>query len=228
MDTVRAKRQRRSTPKVRTRRPPDLPDDLAPAADPARLFQGREITVSHAVITDVDLGALSAANLRIDTAVLERVALPTSVIAAIRLRDVRLVGCDLANIETRALTAVRVEFVNCHMTGFRTTETCDAEDVLFTEGTLRYSQFVASRFHSCEFVSCNMSDAAFEGADLRGSVFRQCALRNVDLTGAKLDGTDLRSSELENLRLNPKDVYGVVVDPAQAMVLSALLGIRIR
>ena len=194
-------RPRQSKPTARPRRPPDLPDMLSPVADAVALFRGREIVVSNAVVGESEIGAISAAKLRIESAVLERVALSGSTFVTIHLRDVRLTGCDLGNVETRALTALRVEFLNCRMTGFRVTEECTVEDA---------------------------RTAFLAGADLRGCVFRDCTLRNVDLTGAKLEGADLRGSEIADLRLAPRDVYGLIVEPAQAMVLSALLGIRIR
>ena len=221
-------RPRQSKPTARPRRPPDLPDMLSPVADAVALFRGREIVVSNAVVGESEIGAISAAKLRIESAVLERVALSGSTFVTIHLRDVRLTGCDLGNVETRALTALRVEFLNCRMTGFRVTEECTVEDALVSEGNQRYAQFASARFRCSEFVACNFSDAFLAGADLRGCVFRGCTLRNVDLTGAKLEGADLRGSEIADLRLAPRDVYGLIVEPAQAMVLSALLGIRIR
>ena len=47
------------------------------------------------------------------------------------------------------------------------------------------------------------------------------------MTGARLQDADLRGSNVEGLRLDAKDVRGATVDPAQAMVLARLLGIRI-
>ncbi len=136
--------------------------------------------------------------------------------------------CDLANLNTRALTAVRVEFLDCRMTGFRVEEPAECHDVLISEGIQTYSQFAYTRFKSAEFNSCNFEDANFLGADLQGCIFRGCNLHNADMRGAKLREADLRGSVVEGMRLNPADIRGAVVDPSQAMIFASLLGIRIR
>ena len=91
--------------------------------------------------------------LRIESKILNRVSFASRSFSSIFLKDVRLISCDLANLETRALTLVRVEFINCRMTGLRTTE-ADCQDVLISEGDQRYSQFRFSRFKSAEFDGC--------------------------------------------------------------------------
>ena len=211
----------------RARRKPDLPDHL-PVSEIPDLFHGSEIAISNRTINKLERQGLSARNLSIQSCVLNRIALPSSTFAAITLQDVRLVGCDLANIKTRTLTAVRVEFLGCRMTGFRVEEAAECHDVLIAEGIQTYSQFAYARFKSAEFNSCNFEDANFLGADLQGCIFRGCNLRNADMRGAKLREADLRGSVVEGLRLNPADIHGAVVDPSQAMIFATLLGIRIR
>ncbi|HEV8532923.1 MAG TPA: pentapeptide repeat-containing protein [Methylomirabilota bacterium] len=214
-------------PEFRPRRAPDLPVDPA-VADDADVLRGPDITISLKTINESKREGLSATSLSLQSCVLKRVALPNSTFAAITLRDVRLVGCDLANIKTRTLTAVRVEFLDCRMTGFRVEEPAECHDVLIAEGIQTYSQFAYARFTSAEFNSCNFEDANFLGADLQGCIFRGCNLHNADMRGAKLREADLRGSVIEGLRLNPADIHGAVVDPSQAMILATLLGIRIR
>jgi hypothetical protein len=48
------------------------------------------------------------------------------------------------------------------------------------------------------------------------------------MRGAKLKDADLRGSQVEGLRVNPTDIHGAIVDPSQAMIFAALLGVRIR
>jgi uncharacterized protein YjbI with pentapeptide repeats len=210
----------------RARRKPDLPDQ-PPVAGSADLFHGPEIAISNRTINELTREGLSASNLSIQGCVLNRVALPGSTFGAITLRDVQLVGCDLANLNARALTAVRVEFMDCRMTGFRVEEPAECHDVLISEGIQTYAQFAHARFKSAEFKSCNFEDANFLGADLQGCIFRGCNLDNADMRGAKLREADLRGSVVEGMRLNPADIHGAVVDPSQAMIFATLLGIRI-
>jgi hypothetical protein len=124
----------------KARRRPDLPFD-PPVADGADLFRGPEITIARSTISGLKREGLSATSLSIESCVLNRVALPDSTFATITLRDVRLVGCDLANVKTRALTALRVELLDCRMTGFRVEEPAECHDVLISRGLQSYSQF---------------------------------------------------------------------------------------
>ena len=211
----------------RDRRRPDLPVD-PPVARGDDLFRGPEIAITRSTISELERDGLSATSLSIESCVLNRVALPDSTFATVTLRDVRLVGCDLANFKTRALTALRVELLDCRMTGFRIEEPAECHDVLISQGLQSYTQFAYARFKSAEFDACNFEDANFLGADLQGCIFRGCNLHNADMRGAKLKDADLRGSQVEGLRLHPADLYGAMVDPSQAMIFAALLGIRIR
>ena len=211
----------------RARRRPDLPVD-PPVARGADLFHGPEIAIARSTISELRREGLSATSLSIESCVLNRVALPDSTFATITLRDVRLVGCDLANVKTRALMALRVELLDCRMTGFRVEEPAECHDVLISQGLQSYSQFAYASFKSAEFDACNFEDANFLGADLQGCIFRDCNLHNADMRGAKLREADLRGSQVEGLRVHPADLYGAMVDPSQAMIFAALLGIRIR
>ena len=199
----------------RGRRRPDLPVD-PPIADGSVLFRGPEIAIARRTISELKREGLSETSLSIESCVLNRVALTDSTFAVITLRDVRLVECDLANVKTRALTALRVE------------EPAECHDVLISQGLQRYSQFAYASFKSAEFDACNFEDANFLGADLQGCIFRGCNLHNADMRGAKLREADLRGSQVEGLRVNPPDIHGAIVDAPQAMIFAALLGVRIR
>ncbi len=211
----------------RARRRPDLPVD-PPVVDGTDLFHGPEIAIARSTISELKREGLSATSLSLESCVLSRVALPDSTFSTITLRDVRLVGCDLANVKTRALMALRVELLDCRMTGFHVEEPAECHDVLISQGLQSYSQFAYASFKSAEFDACNFEDANFLGADLQGCIFRGCNLHNADMRGAKLREADLRGSQVEGLRLNPADIHGAVVDPSQAMIFATLLGIRIR
>jgi uncharacterized protein YjbI with pentapeptide repeats len=187
---------------VFNRRAPELPNQLPPFAQS-------------------DAPALHA-----ESAVLDHVSLADRTFASIVWKDVRLVSCDLANLETRHLTLVRVEFIDCRMTGLRA-GVADCQDVLISEGDQRYSQFRYSKFRSSEFNSCNFEEADFQGTDLSGSIFRKCNLKNAEMSKVKLQNADLRGSQIEGLHLNAEDVRGAIVDLPQAMIFAGLLGIRI-
>jgi uncharacterized protein YjbI with pentapeptide repeats len=230
----RVKQPYTKTPKkfVFSRREPHLPGvhrndtDLTLAADPAALFESHDISIADRLIEGVRIESRKAGTLHIESSVLERVSLAGSSFDSAVWKDVRLVSCDLANLETRALTLIRVEFINCRMTGLRA-GVADCQDVLISEGDQRYSQFRYSRFRSAEFDACNFTEADFQGTDLSGAIFRKCDLRNAEMSKVQLLNTDLRGSLVEGLHLNAEDIRGAVVDLSQAMIFAPLLGIRI-
>ena len=211
---------------VFSRRKPDLPDEMTTASDDATLFEPHDISIVDRLVEGVRMEGRVVGNLRLETSVLEKVSLANSKFASIACKDVRLVGCDLANLETRALSLRRVEFINCRMTGFHAGK-ADCQDVLISEGDQRYSLFRFSRFQSTEFDSCNFGEADFQGTDLSGAIFRKCDLQKTEMSKVKLVNTDLRGSRVEGLRLNAEDIRGAVVDLPQAMIFASLLGIRI-
>jgi len=204
----------------------DLPEDLERASDVRRLFAEREVDVSELLVRGVKLDSGDLDRLRLECCVLEDLAAPETAIRTAKWKDVRFSACDLSNVEIRALTAVRVELLECRMTGFRCGE-AEWRDVLFSGGDQRYAQFRFSSFRSSEFDGCNFEDSDFYGADLQGCVFRRCNLRNVEMSKANLAGADFRGSKIEGWRLQAEDVRGAIVDAAQALQLAPLLGIHI-
>ena len=216
---------------VFSRRAPDLPPEVAAAGDAAAedaasLFEPRDVSIGERLVGGIKMEGREWGRFRAEASVLDRVSLAGGRFGSIRLKDVRLVNCDLANLVTHGLELVRVEFVNCRMTGLRGGE-ADCQDILVSEGDQRYCQFRYGRFKSAEFDSCNFEDADFQGTDLSGSQFRRCRLRNAEMSEVKLVNADLRGSLVEGLKLNAQDLRGAVVDPSQAMIFAPLLGIRI-
>jgi uncharacterized protein YjbI with pentapeptide repeats len=208
------------------RREPDLPNDLIVAEHADSLFESNAIVLSESLIGGVHIEDRTIGSLHLEACVLDRVSFSNTSFASIHLKDVRLLNCDLANLRVRGTTLVRVEFINCRMTGFHAGE-ADCQDVLLSEGDQRYAQFRFSQFKSAEFDSCNFEEADFHGTDLSGSRFRRCNLRNAEMNKVKLVDADLRGSVGEGLQLNAEDIRGAVVDASQAMSFATLLGIRI-
>ncbi|MCU1238079.1 MAG: pentapeptide repeat-containing protein [Candidatus Solibacter sp.] len=207
---------------------PDLPVEFAAGDDAARWFaDGEFAAIQEKHLQDVEATNLKIDTLRIDGSVLERVQLGGGEFGSAVWKDVRLVGCDLANIRAHRIALVRVELIDCRLTGF-TTRALDWQDVLIQNGDVRYAQFQGGRFRSCEFEGCNWEDADLQNSDLRGSVLRSCKLARTDLRGAKLENTDLRTSEVEGVMVGMNDLRGAIVDPAQAMVFAQILGLQIR
>lgn len=208
------------------RREPAVQDELIAAGDAEALFERDVISVSESLIEGIKFEERTATSLFIEASVIERGNFSNCSFGSIKLADVRLVNCDLGNLEGRTMNLVRVEFINCRMTGFRAGK-LECQDVLISQGDQRYSQFRFSHFKSSEFESCNFEDADFYGTDLSGTRFRRCNLRNAEMSKTKLVDADLRGSVVDGVQMNAEDIRGAVVDVSQAMLFAPLLGIRI-
>jgi uncharacterized protein YjbI with pentapeptide repeats len=218
--------QSKSKEFIFSRRKPNFTREIAAPTNLPVILESDEISIADCAIAGIQLGKGAKDSLSIDTSTLDRVKLSDCSFGSIVLTDVRLVSCDLANVETRAMKLVRVEFINCRMTGFRAGR-ADCQHILISEGDQRYSEFRFSKFKSAEFDSCNFAEADFRGTDLTGSQFRKCNLQNAGMNEAKLVDADLSGSTVDGLKLSAQDIRGAWVDPSQAMIFASLLGIRI-
>jgi uncharacterized protein YjbI with pentapeptide repeats len=208
---------------VFSRRDPEIPTDLTSATG----FTGeRDIAVADQWIKGAEIKHRADGTMRVEASVLERVNMAESSYVSIVLKDVRLIGCELANLRTRELVLIRVEFIDCRMTGLSGGEV-NAQDLLIREGDQRYCQIRSSRFKAAEFDECNFEESDFRETDFTGAVFRRCNLRNVEMGKAKLYDADLRGSIVEGMQIGVEGLRGAVVDPAQAMTFALLMGIRI-
>ena len=206
---------------------PDISPHLSPVIAAAELFRGPEIVIRDCTIENFTLENLSAQSIFLENCVLHRVSFTRSKLGGLRFKDVRMVECDFANAEALAPKMMRVEFLNCRLTGFRAPE-AECRHVLISEGDAAFSQFRFGVFKTSEFISCNFSEADFHNSDLRGAILKGCDFRNTEMTGAKLEEADFRGSRVEGLLANAEDLRGAIVDPAQAMVFAELMGLKIR
>jgi uncharacterized protein YjbI with pentapeptide repeats len=204
---------------------PDLPAELAASA--AMFEEGESATLEETHLQDLVQTDLRIGTLRIEGSLLERVQLAGGQFGAMIMKDVRLIGCDLANLRARRMVLVRVELIDCRLTGL-CAPGLEWQDVLVQNGDGRYAQLQSGKFRSCEFEACNWREADFQESQLGGSVFRSCNLARADLRRTKLKDADFRGSEVEEMQVGTGDLQGAIVDPAQAMVFARVLGLQIR
>jgi uncharacterized protein YjbI with pentapeptide repeats len=91
----------------------------------------------------------------------------------LRLLDVALTGCDLANIAWSGAKLMRVEFSGCRLTGADFNE-CKFSDVRFADCRIDQSLFQSANLERCLFEKCDLASADFENAkldkDVRGII----------------------------------------------------------
>jgi len=206
------------------RTPPDL------AEDPRDLSAGEIVDgepIEDACIAGGDFAGQTIQRLMARRSVIEGVSFAGAHLGSVKLRDVRLVRCDLSNAVLRGLEAGRVEFVDCRLIGMKALE-CRMEDVLVERCDARYAQFNAGAARLSEFADSGLQEADFRGANLENTRWMRSDLSRADLTGAKLTGADLRGAEIAGMIVNAADLAGAIVSPSQAMDLARLLGLEIR
>jgi uncharacterized protein YjbI with pentapeptide repeats len=222
---IRSMKHKKKEPVPRTP-PENLPaiGDLVPV-DAEALFADERIEESLA--QNLILSGQKIESLVVWNSIFDNVSLASSKIGKLRLRDVRLVNCDLSNAILHGFDATRIEFINCRMTGMRAIE-CHWEDTLVENCDLRYVQLSESHIRSSEFKSCNLSEADLQGVNFEGAIFSNAILRQADLSRAKLQGIDLRGAEIEGFIVRPEDLRGAIFNVGQAIDLTRLLGIVIK
>jgi uncharacterized protein YjbI with pentapeptide repeats len=206
---------------------PDLPAGFPEPATLDNLLQNDEIVAEDQLLHSLEVKHRSLRSFRAQSCLLENVQLSGAQFGAIVWRDVRLTGCDLANVLAHRITLVRVEFIGCRLTGFRT-GALEWRDVLVEDCDLAYAQLQGGLFRACEFRRSNCPEADLQQAELSGSLLRACNLTRADLRGARLQDADLRDSDLDGLLVNIEDLRGAVVDANQAVGLARLMGLQIR
>jgi uncharacterized protein YjbI with pentapeptide repeats len=145
----------------------------------------------------------------------------------LRMLDVRLDVCDLSAADMEEGHIRRTEFVECRLWGADFYK-AQFQDVVFQACNAEHAVFASATFKPARFEQCNLHGVSFAEADLTGAVFQRCDLTQADLRGAKLKGADLRGSTLEGLLVNAQDLAGIIIEPAQAVQIAALLGIEVR
>lgn len=189
--------ERRKLP-IAGRIPADLPEDLdyLTIVGGADFLAALPLEDGRVVATDAAGAEIPA--LTLTGAVMEGVSLAQAKIQTSRLRDVRLVKCDLSNAVLRGFEGRRVEFIDCRLLGMKAIE-CRWQDVLVENCDARYAQFNSGVVRSCEFKSTRLDEADFRGANLEGTVFSDSSLRRADLSGANLNTANVRSADIDGL-----------------------------
>lgn len=227
-DALRAPREfrmkaRPRKPAVFRRDPPDLPSKFEAGGS---IGSAESVVIKESRLSGAEAPDAKIDDFRIDGSELERVQLAGGRFGSAIWKDARLVGCDLANLRAHRIALVRVELIDCRLTGLVTTA-LEWQDVLIRNGDLRYAQFPGGKFRNCEFDGCNWQETDFQNSDLGGCVFRSCHLSRADLRGARLQNTDFRGSDVEGMLVGMTDLRGAIVDPAQAMIFAQVLGLQI-
>lgn len=204
---------------------PKLPKTREILHEPVTLHDLDE--VEALTLTGVDLAGQRAAHLTWRGVAYRQVRFADTYFELLRLTDIALTGCDLANAQWERLTAQRIAMEECQLIGF---DASDArwQDVTFTRCRAQYAKLRFSKFQRVRFEACDLRNADFQGSDLAGVVFHKCDLTDAQLSGTMLQGTDFRGSTIERMKVGIAELPGAIVEPIQAAYVAGLLGVVIR
>ena len=144
-----------------------------------------------------------------------------------QILDARFETCDFASAAWDKPHLRRVELLGCRMVGARLVQ-ASLEDVLFKECSAEFAIFWNGTFSAARFEQCKLHQASFEGANLSGVVFAGCDLQQADFRNTKLVGADFRGSAIDGVQIGIRELQGAIIDPSQAVLLAALLGIQVK
>ena len=201
------------------------PPDSDPTAEAPELETGG--VVEDLWLRDADLSDASAAGLRLERVVMERVRLAGVTLRNAVVVDARFADCDLAGGQWDRAHLGRVEIDGCRLVGAAFPR-ATFSDLRMREVNGEMAMFIGAAFTAARLERCNFRGASFQGADLRGAVFRDCDLRTADLSDAKLDGADLRGSQIAGVGMDLGRLRGLVLDPAQALDIVQQMGITLQ
>jgi uncharacterized protein YjbI with pentapeptide repeats len=142
-----------------------------------------------------------------------------------RVADARFEAVNLANVDASGARFVRVAAERCRATGLNVSE-ASLRDAIFVDCRCDMLAAFGASFTRCWFQACDLEEADFDGATFDRVVFRDCNLRGARLARIDLRKTDLRGSRLDGLVVSPERLAGLTIEPAQADVFAAALGLR--
>ena len=164
---MKSQRRNKKVNDPAARTPPEISSDLQQLTPTTEVLADSEISFRECLIENFSFKEHSCKSVVFEERVLKHLDFSRSSLRGLRLKDVRLIECDFANVEVIGLKAVRAEFINCRLTGLRAVES-QWQDLLISDGDASFSQFRLGTFMASEFNGCNFAEADFHGCDLRG------------------------------------------------------------
>jgi uncharacterized protein YjbI with pentapeptide repeats len=115
------------------------------------------------------------------------------------LTDAIVKGAEWANERAIRLSAERVTFELCRLTGAELAE-ATLRDVTFADCRLDLAGLRHARLERVVFRDCRMAECELQGATLKDVLFERCELREATISGARLERVELVGCDLAGLR----------------------------
>jgi uncharacterized protein YjbI with pentapeptide repeats len=185
-----------------------------------------EGALENLAFQEEDFSGLQATLLSFTECRLTRVNLAGALLPRPGFEDVLLISCDLANGKWEQSRLSGMLLQGCRMVGLDLGGAL-VRYALFQDCNAAFVNFADAGFKQARFEGCCLRNAIFQGADLRGVSFQGCDLGEAQFSFAKLDRADFRGADITGIHVRPEDLKGAIVEPAQAVYLAGLLGLKV-
>lgn len=201
--------------------PPQL-GELIPGdfyLDDEVLYQDRELS-------DSDQSYTTCENLIIQQSRLKNTQLVNSRLERFQATNVIFDKCDLSNCELLGASLHQVEFRQCKLTGTNFAESY-LRDCRFVDCLADYSSFSNTNLKSVAFNDCRLNETDFYDLTWKALEITHCELTRSNWLHTPLNKLNLSSCDFESLSISSEQLRGLTVNPAQALIIAAGLGLVI-
>lgn len=141
--------------------------------------------------------------------------------------DIIFENCDLSNIIMSDGSLHRIIFKNCKLIG------CDfsgssIHDLQMYECNAAYSNFSFGNIKNMIAQQCDFTQSSFNETKLKNIQINECNFIKTEFIHTPLKDIDFSNSNIEGIHISTDSLYGIIVNPYQAMDLAKLLGIIIK
>lgn len=193
---------------------------------PGAFFLDDEEIYQNCLFQDSDQSYLTCHNLVLRQCQLEKVILVKNRLERFEASNVLFDKCDLANTELLGASFHQVTFRHCKLTGTNFAESY-LRDVIFEDCLLDYASFANTNLKSIAFSNCRLREAEFYDLTWKNLQLKQNDLHGTNWLHTSLTGLDFTTNTFEKIGLSAEQLKGLTVDPAQALVIGASLGLVI-
>jgi uncharacterized protein YjbI with pentapeptide repeats len=166
---------------------PKLSTSLTPAKVPDDDLKDDGVYLSLEYV-DIELSGRDVVSIEIDQCRYKNTNFGQTKLDRALISDAVFQSCDLANLQARDCSLVRVAVTSSRMTGLQWAEG-SVRETTFESCRIDMASFRFGTFKSVVFTDCKLTQADFQEADLRGARFERCDLTGTQFSKAQMEGT---------------------------------------
>lgn len=193
---------------------------------PGDFYLDDEALYQECQLQDSDQSYTTCENLIIQQSQLKNIQLVNSRLERFQAANVIFDKCDFSNCELLGASLHQVEFRQCKLTGTNFAESY-LRDCRFVDCLGDYASFSNSNLKNVAFNDCRLNETDFYDLTWKALELNRCELTRSNWLHTMLNKLNLSACNFEAILMSPEQLRGLVVNPAQALVIAAGLGLVI-